>query len=221
VTTPKCQSENWATLFRIACSLIRQANANGASIDHWTFGGGTAMMVQIDHRESRDIDIFLSDAQNLSFLDPKTNDFDFEFEPTAYQGDGARFLKFVFEDIGEIDFIVAGPLTKTPTTPAQVEGETVQLETIPEVIAKKIHYRGSSISPRDIFDIAASGEAHSDSIIRELKSHKNAVTIALAAMERLTPSFVSDTIAQLAIKPKYEPIAKTALERAKAILLAV
>jgi hypothetical protein len=29
-------------------------------------GGGTAMMMQIDHRSSRDIDIFVSDPQLLA-----------------------------------------------------------------------------------------------------------------------------------------------------------
>jgi Nucleotidyl transferase AbiEii toxin, Type IV TA system len=54
---------SWAQLFRIARALIRQVNSQQTIIDHWTFGGGTAMMIQINHRESRDVDIFLSDAQ--------------------------------------------------------------------------------------------------------------------------------------------------------------
>jgi hypothetical protein len=35
------------------------------------FGGGTAMMLQIDHRESHDVDIFLTDPQLLASLDPQ------------------------------------------------------------------------------------------------------------------------------------------------------
>lgn len=34
------------------------------------FGGGTAMTIQIGHRESHDIDIFLDDPQLLGFIDP-------------------------------------------------------------------------------------------------------------------------------------------------------
>jgi len=34
-------------------------------IDSWTFGGGTALMLQIDHRESFDVDIFLDDPLSL------------------------------------------------------------------------------------------------------------------------------------------------------------
>lgn len=179
------------------------------------------MMLQIDHRESRDVDIFLFDPQLLSFLDPQTHDFTFEIQPTDYTGDGAKSIKLVFENIGEIDFIVGGSLTSTPTKSTTVEGEVVQLETIPEIITKKVYHRGSRIQPRDIFDIAAGGDANADSIIRELKSYKDEVTKTLSVMERLNPDFVNRAVAQLAIKPKYEAIAKTAIERAKEILLAV
>jgi hypothetical protein len=90
----------------MACALIRQVNSEQSIIDHWTFGGGTAMMLQINHRESRDVDIFLSDPQLLPFLDPQKHDFEFEIRPTASEGDGARFLKLAFDKIGQIDFIV-------------------------------------------------------------------------------------------------------------------
>ena len=53
---------------------------------------GTALMLRIDHRESRDIDIFLSDAQHLAFLDPAKRDFRFEVAPSGELGDGSRFL---------------------------------------------------------------------------------------------------------------------------------
>jgi hypothetical protein len=94
VSTPGTQSD-WAKLFREACSLIRQVNSEQAIIDHWTLGGGTAMMLQIDHRVSRDVDIFLDDPQLLGFLDPRTHDFTFGIQPTSYAGDGTRFLKLV------------------------------------------------------------------------------------------------------------------------------
>ncbi|HEY5067563.1 MAG TPA: nucleotidyl transferase AbiEii/AbiGii toxin family protein [Xanthobacteraceae bacterium] len=196
-------------------------NSKGPVIDNWTFGGGTAIMLQIDHRESHDVDIFLPDPQLLPYLDPRTHDFTFEIEPTDYAGDGARSLKLVFEHIGEIDFIVAGSLTSNPATSTTVEGEIVQLETIPEIITKKIYHRGASIQPRDIFDIAAGGNADANSIISELKSYKDEVSKTLAAINKLNPTFVNQGIADLAIKPKYEAIAKTAIERAKEILLAV
>ena len=200
--------------------MIRQVDAEQEIIDRWTFGGGTAMMLQIDHRISNDVDIFLPDPQFLSFLDPQKHDFDFEVRPADYNGDGTRSLKLGFE-FGQIDFIVAPPLTSSPTTQATVEGEMVLLETIPEIIAKKIYHRGNSIAPRDIFDIAAGGEKHAESMIRELASYRDSVESTLAAIEKLKPDFVSAAINQLSIKERYKPIANAALEKTKDLLRAV
>jgi hypothetical protein len=217
VTLPG-QQPDWARLFRIACALIRQVNSEQSIIDHWTLGGGTAMMLQIDHRESQDVDIFLSDPQSLSYLDPQKRDFQFEIWPTDYDGDGSSFQKLAFKDIGEIDFIVGRAMTPSPTTQTTIEGETTLLETIPEIISKKIYYRGSSIKPRDIFDIAAAGERHADLVIDALRSYRVEVQAALRAIDRLNPDFVNSAIAQLSIKDKFRSVAKTALKQAKELL---
>jgi Nucleotidyl transferase AbiEii toxin, Type IV TA system len=200
--------------------MIEQVNFEHQIIDHWTFGGGSAMMLQINHRESHDVDIFLPDAQLLSFLDPQKRDFDLEVRPSDYSGDGSRFLKLSFE-IGEIDFIVAHALTSSPTTQADVEGDAVLLETIPEIITKKIYHRGASIAPRDIFDIAAGSETQADLIIKELRGYRKEVATTLVAIEKQNPNFVTATISQLLVKDSYLTIAKTALEKAKEVLKAV
>jgi len=87
------------------------------------------MMLQIDHRESHDVDIFLPDAQYLSYLDPKLQDFEFEIGPSDYTGDGTGFLKLAFKDIAEIDFIIGHAMTGDPTINRTIEGEQVDLET--------------------------------------------------------------------------------------------
>lgn len=61
------------------------------------------MMIQIAHRESDDIDIFLDDPQLLGFIDPSRSSLRFDIMPTDYLGDGLRFQKFAFEDVGEIE----------------------------------------------------------------------------------------------------------------------
>lgn len=179
------------------------------------------MMLQIDHRESHDIDIFLPDPQLLGYLDPQKRDFRFEVRPTEYDGDGTKFLKLAFEDIGQIDFIVGPPLTPSPTNRRTIEDETVDLENVPEIITKKIYHRGSNIRPRDIFDIAAAAETHADPILEALRSHRDEVAKTLLTLDRLNPDFVNAAIADMAIKDPYKSIAKTAIERAKTILSAV
>jgi hypothetical protein len=212
---------DWLRLFRIARSLIRQVNSDQPIIDHWTFGGGTAMMIQIDHRESHDVDFFLADPQLLPFLDPQKHDFKFEIQPDGYAGDGARSLKIAFTGIGEIDFIVAVAMTTSPTIQTEVDGELVLLESIPEIITKKVYFRRANIMPRDIFDIAAAGEEYADSLIKELRPYRDQVIQALTTIEKLNPDFVNAAIGELAIKDRYKEIAKKAIEKSKNILRVV
>ena len=128
---------DWARLLRIACSLIRQVNSKQSIIDSWSFGGGTAMMLQIDHRESRDVDIFLPDPQLLSYLDPKLHDFKFEIFPADHDGDGSGFLKIAFKDIGEIDFIVGLSLTLWATVGKSANKAPAKNMTAPARIIKE------------------------------------------------------------------------------------
>jgi hypothetical protein len=209
----------WRRLFRIAVDLIDQLRENAGGYDfEWSFGGGTAMMIQIGHRESHDIDIFLDDPQLLGFIDPSRSRLRFDLVPSDYQGDGHRFQKFAFENIGEIDFIVAGALTRTPFETREVEGRAVQLETVPEIIAKKIYYRGSEAKPRDIFDIAASARSQLEPMVNALRAFPDQVSRTRDRLEKLNSEFVGRAIAQLMIMPDYEASAADSLDTALAVL---
>jgi hypothetical protein len=102
-----------------------------------------------------------------------------------------------------------------------VEGENVLLDSVPEIIVKKVCYRAASIKPRDIFDIAAAGEHDDGSLIAELKRYPDAMKTAAETIDRLNPDFVNRTIDQLALKDRYRTVARTAIERSKEILRAV
>jgi hypothetical protein len=212
----------WRRLFHIATDLIDQLRENAGGNDfEWSFGGGTAMMIQIGHRESHDIDIFLDDPQLLGFIDPSRSRLRFELAPSDYQGDGLRFQKFAFENVGEIDFIVAGALTATPFETREVEGRALQLETIPEILAKKVYYRGPEAKPRDIFDIAAAARSHLEPVVNALRAFPNQVSRTRERLERLNPEFVHRAIAQLMIMPDYQATAGDSLDTALAVLDAV
>jgi hypothetical protein len=103
-------------------------------------------------------------------------------------------------------------MTPSPTTQVTIEGETTLLETIPEIIAKKIYYRGSSIKPRDIFDIAAASEQHADSVIGALRSYRTEVQTTLGVIDKLNPDFVNGAIAQLAIQRQIPSDRKNGIE---------
>lgn len=205
---------DWEILFRDAVSLIRQTGV----IDHWTFGGGTALMIQIDHRVSHDIDIFLHDPQLLAYLDLGTHDYRLDNLPSGYHSDGARFSKIAFEGIGEIDFIVGAEMTDDPYLSMDVLGIDTKVERVAEIIAKKVHYRGRSIKPRDIFDIAAAARDHEAEVVAALSAMRDDVAATIEAIGRLKTPFVDLVIGELAIRGDYREIADNAVDIAQRVL---
>ena len=149
----------WEDLLQQAYRIIDYVNRDHDLLTTWTFGGGTAMMLQIDHRESHDIDLFLDDPQLLPYVTAAVAELDFEIGAPSYNGDGTGHLKISFEGIGEIDFIVTGHILDPYAETTNIFNRAVELETIPEIIAKKVRFRGASIQPRDVFDIAAASDA--------------------------------------------------------------
>ena len=209
----------WERLFVIACDLVDQVEEKtGGCGFGWSFGGGTAMMLQISHRESHDVDIFIEDGQILGFLNPEKVDLHFKEKPAAYGGDGARIQKFSFADIGEIDFIVSGHLTDEPFLIKKIEGRDVKLETIPEIIAKKVYYRGSEAKARDVFDIAAAARSYRSEVLAALKGYPDQVALTLERLNKLNPQFVRETIGQLMILPDFIEMAPESLATAKSLL---
>lgn len=201
----------WDKLLPIAFDLIDQVNRDHDIIDQWTFGGGTALMLQIDHRESHDIDIFIDDPQLLGFLDPAKNSFNFSMLPNTYDGDGTGHIKLAFDDIGEIDFIVAQRQTTPGFIARPILGRDVLLETPQEIIAKKVVYRGANIQPRDIFDIAATLRVLGhEPVTSALFDHQAAVNATARAVNNMNAEFASKIISGLSIMPMFEDLASDA-----------
>ncbi len=213
----------WQKLLTEACRLIDHVN-NGeyTVIDQWTLGGGTALMLQIEHRESHDVDLFIDDPQILPFLNPTHNNFDFRLSEPSYGGDGAITLKLSFDKIGEIDFIVAAHITDDFARLKNINHRDIQLETVHEIIAKKINYRGESIQPRDIFDIAAASQSGYDEAIKQaLSTIPDKVEATLIRIEKLEKEYISNTISQLMLWSSFKRVAEQATELAVKLLRSV
>lgn len=118
----------------------------------WTWGGGTAIAVRIDHRVSFDIDIFLTDTAALQHLYPRNNDV-VKAITNKWQQPG-NYLKLERKE-GEIDFIVSQQFTEPGFTPWPHGERNLPLETLAEVAAKKLHWRGSKAVARDVYDMAS------------------------------------------------------------------
>jgi hypothetical protein len=116
----------------------------------WSLGGGTALALHLNHRVSFDIDIFFEHPGALKELmrNPKTKQLSDDRE---FPG---NYLKIIRPE-GEIDFILASNVTDKFCQTYNFEGEHINIETPIEIIAKKIKYRGSKFTLRDVYDLSA------------------------------------------------------------------
>ncbi|MBU3959326.1 MAG: hypothetical protein KJ670_11915 [Alphaproteobacteria bacterium] len=138
-----------------------------------------------------------------------------ETKPSAYAGDGNRFLKIAFDDLGEIDFVACSQLT---TKRIELHGRPILIETIADIITKKLSCRGSMITPRDVFDIAAAGKTRRRELVQALAGYPQKVSAAITALERANPEYVLSVIGDLQINPDFESLKETAIDECLAIL---
>lgn len=209
----------WEDLLKEAFRIIDHVNRDHDLLSSWTFGGGTAMMLQINHRESHDVDLFLDDPQLLPYVTASVGEMSFDIGPPSYNGDGTGHLKIAFEGVGEIDFIVTGHILEPYAETRKILDRDVELETVPEIIAKKVRFRGSNIQPRDVFDVAAASDAGYETEIRmalaEIPEYRD---ITAGRLDLLKEDYVNSLIQQLMLRPGFELTARDAIAKAKDVL---
>ncbi|WP_049752071.1 nucleotidyl transferase AbiEii/AbiGii toxin family protein [Carboxydothermus hydrogenoformans] len=153
----------WAKLFKLAVDFL---NDSLIPTTDWTFGGGSALFYYFYHRESKDVDIFLTDAQYLTWLTPRLNSL--IAKSTEDYVESANFLKLQLTD-GEIDFIIAPYFTADPYKKINLLGKEIQIETPWEIVLKKLFYRAQSLKVRDIVDVAVVYKNHRETLVRYAK----------------------------------------------------
>ncbi|MCL4460153.1 MAG: nucleotidyl transferase AbiEii/AbiGii toxin family protein [Nitrospirae bacterium] len=97
-------SGDWKSLEKKAADIVSdtEASAKGGRLSP-LLGGGTRLMLELSHRISRDIDLFIRDPQWIGLLSPRLNDKVGDLIQ-GYEED-ATFLKLKFPE-EEIDFIL-------------------------------------------------------------------------------------------------------------------
>ena len=145
--------ELWEELLKKAIKIIKSSGIpqNTSERFFWSFGGGTALMLNYEHRLSKDIDIFLIDRQLLGYFSPRINS-EAESE-TVYYREEAEYIKLQLQK-GEIDFIVAQKQTDTPYKILRKFDIDIPCESPLEIIAKKVIFRCNDFTLRDFFDLA-------------------------------------------------------------------
>jgi hypothetical protein len=150
----------WVRLLRKALRLMASVESmiGGAS---WTLGGGTVLMLRYDHRASKDIDIFVPDPQYLGYVTPRLSPVA-ESISSNYE-ESAEAVKIICAQ-GEIDIVVATPLTKPSLEVCTFQGRAINVETTAEILAKKMWHRGNMATARDLFDLCAIADLEPEAI---------------------------------------------------------
>jgi len=163
--------KKWKAHFSLACNIL---SSSGLSTGRWSFGGGTALMLYYSHRFSKDIDIFLNDAQLLSSLSPRLNPSLESRSDIREYDEQSNFVKIRFADDFSIDFILAPELTKNSVRAYCYHGSLIKIEKPIEIILKKLFYRSATFTARDIFDLAvfASKSSHDRDVVRSILGEK-------------------------------------------------
>jgi hypothetical protein len=185
----------WAALFESALTLTDHL---ATVIDRpvWTFGGGTVLMLRLNHRHSRDIDLFVPDPQYLGHVTPRLSDVA-ENLTTEYV-EAADYVKLLMPN-GEIDIVVGTPLTDRPWEVVEYRGRRILVETNAEILAKKMYHRGNQAKARDLFDLCAVADLdpaaieqaapffakHGDAFIARLKANAGYVEEEFAHIQRI------------------------------------
>jgi hypothetical protein len=204
----------WKSLLSEALAILDDLGLKGFGAPDVVFGGGTVLMLRLHHRLSKDIDLFLHDAQWLGLLTPRLNGS--VAARTLGYSEQANSLKLAFAG-GDVDFVVAGDVSGVrPTERLDFAGWSLLLESSEEILAKKLYFRAGLLKPRDAFDlvavhrldpqaalraVAASAPRRSEQLrrLRALASlppeSQRADIVALGEFAGLMPTLVADALA--------------------------
>ena len=149
-----------------------------------SLGGGTALAGYYwNHRYSTDIDIFIYGNENKTHLLKPSNWSENIKSKMNYIGFTGNFrhndiyTEIVIDKDSKIQFFDVVKKSKEPFCKANIWDKNIQIDTIEEIIAKKIYYRGDIGNSRDLFDIAIS--IHEDPVIFSKMILKKEKIIAL------------------------------------------
>lgn len=139
--------EHTEKLLDKAIEILKEANIDK---NDWAMGGGTILMLNHNHRTSKDVDIFVDNVQQFNALSPSLND---TADEASYYQTEERFISLTFPE-GKIDFIKAHQVTDFKATEKNVFKHSINVEDDVEIVAKKLYFRGNYAIDRDLYDLA-------------------------------------------------------------------
>ena len=157
-------------------------------------------MLRVQHRDSKDVDLFVTDPQLLGYLSPRlagetvwgTEEYD----------EATNMLKLRYPE-GEIDIIVAGAVSDLKTEIFEFEGSEIRIEHPVEIVLKKLVYRDTDFKPRDIFDTAIVLHEHGDELRDQLHLVSNSKAALLERITSMPQNYFEAAMEELDIRPEW------------------
>lgn len=183
-------------------------------------------MIHTGHRLSKDIDAFIDDPQYLSFLSPRLGR-EAVWDCDAFD-EAAHHLRLIFAE-GEIDFIVAAAITDLPSErkTMDVVGEgaglasVIAIEHPVETALKKLHYRGTMLKIRDIFDVSVVDSLFPELLRDNLYRVAHLKAGILHRLSGISEKFLRAELDELAIAERWREQAGACAERVREIVKAI
>lgn len=154
------------------------------------FGGGTALSIYyFQHRLSFDIDLFLTDQQYLSYFSPKhwiedTTNFD-----GRHYIDTHNHIGVISANNIKVDILVDSSSSSLLIDSSKnIFSFDIRVESIEDILAKKIVFRKKDNKARDIFDIAVAiskDDTVIDSLLNNERITHEDLKIFLNALENI------------------------------------
>lgn len=188
------------------------------------FGGGTALAIyHFQHRKSFDIDLFVTDPQILNYLSPKHWLEDSRSFNTAKYIDLANHIRLLTKENIKIDILVSQDFIGHAIIDDSHTffHESIYVESLEDILAKKIVYRKDQNKSRDIIDLSVA--LYHDASIFEKLLNSEAVTLQDLrdlhdALVRLDTQKYLDEIDLVEPIKFYENVAKNAPKSIKKAL---
>ena len=149
-----------------------------------TLGGGTALASYYwNHRYSTDIDIFIYDEEDKKHLLKESNwseEVKSSMTSIGYEGNFRShpiYSEIVINEDCKIQVFDVVKKSHTPYQEVNLWGHKLLIDTVEEIIAKKIYYRADKGNSRDLFDIAIAFNKEPDILTKTLLTKNKIITL--------------------------------------------
>jgi len=194
-------------MFGVARSILQSIDVN-----NYALGGGTTLSACYwNHRNSTDIDIFLfeKDAHLKKIRDSLGKSHIVQLlKKIGYQGSfkyPGNYLEIEIDTYKKIQFFESKHYRPNAYTFHRLWGYNTNIESVDEIIYKKIFYRAEKCNARDIFDIALA--IHKDpSILQTIVTIKSSFVNNLMVLEEALYAMTNNEEALLVYKAEIDYI---------------